>query len=107
MDKFAKKPIFLAIPYFFHQKHLNMNWLIYVIIIGAVAGWLAGQIMKGGGFGLLGNIIVGVLGGIVGGYLASALGLSFGSNPLISQIVTGVLGAVVLLFVVGLVKRNT
>ena len=84
-----------------------MDWLLYVIIIGAIAGWLAGQIMKGGGFGLVGNIIVGVLGSIIGGYLATTLGLSFGSNPLIANIVTGVVGAVVLLFVVGLVRRNT
>ncbi len=84
-----------------------MNWLIYVIIIGAIVGWLAGQIMKGGGFGLVGNIIVGILGGVVGGYLTDALNLSFGGNLLVSQIITGVLGAVVLLFIVGLVRRNT
>jgi uncharacterized membrane protein YeaQ/YmgE (transglycosylase-associated protein family) len=81
-----------------------MEWLIYVIIIGAVIGWLAGLLMKGGGFGLIGNIVVGILGALVGGWLTDALNISLGSG-LAGNIITGVLGAIVLLFVVGLVRR--
>lgn len=82
-----------------------MEWLIYVIIIGAIVGWLAGQLMKGRGFGLFGNIIVGVLGAIVGGWLTDALDISLGSGML-GHIITGTLGAVVLLFIIGLIKKS-
>ncbi len=81
-----------------------MEWLLYVIIIGAVIGWLAGQLMKGSGFGVIGNIIVGILGAIVGGWLSDVLNISMGSGVL-GNIITGVIGAVVLMFVVGLVKK--
>ena len=77
--------------------------LIYFLLIGAVAGWLAGNIMKGGGFGLLGNIVVGVIGAVLGGFLFNLLGLSAGG--LIGSLVTAVVGAVVLLYVVSLVKK--
>ncbi|MEJ2496553.1 MAG: GlsB/YeaQ/YmgE family stress response membrane protein [Sulfurovaceae bacterium] len=78
--------------------------LIYVLIflaIGAIAGWLAGQIMKGGGFGLLGNIIIGIVGSFVGGFLFGR----FISGGLIGTIVTATLGAVVLLAVVKILKK--
>ncbi|MEM7354509.1 MAG: GlsB/YeaQ/YmgE family stress response membrane protein [Acidobacteriota bacterium] len=77
--------------------------LIYTLIIGALAGWLAGQIMKGRGFGLLGNIVVGIVGAVVGGYLSGMLGLSIGGD--LGYLITAVLGAVVLLFIVGLIKK--
>jgi len=79
--------------------------LVWFLLIGGVAGWLAGHFMKGGGFGVLGNIIVGILGGIVGGFLAGALGLS-SDGSLIGALVTSFAGAVVLLFVVGLLKKG-
>jgi uncharacterized membrane protein YeaQ/YmgE (transglycosylase-associated protein family) len=78
--------------------------LIYVLIflaIGAIAGWLAGQIMKGGGFGLLGNIIIGIVGSFVGGFLFGR----FISGGLIGTIVTATLGAVVLLAAVKILKK--
>ena len=78
---------------------------IWFLLIGAVAGWLAGQIMKGGGFGLLGNVIVGVLGAIVGGWLFRVLGITVGGE-LIGPLVTASAGAVVLLFIVGLVSKK-
>lgn len=78
---------------------------VWFIIIGAVAGWLAGQIMKGGGFGVLGNIIVGVLGAVVGGWVFSLLGVSIGGE-LIGSLITATVGAVVLLFIVGLLKKK-
>jgi uncharacterized membrane protein YeaQ/YmgE (transglycosylase-associated protein family) len=77
--------------------------LIAFLLIGLVAGWLAGLIMKGGGFGLIGNLIVGVIGAFVGGFVFSLLGVSAGG--LVGAIVTATVGAVVLLFLVGLVKR--
>ena len=78
--------------------------LIGAIIIGALAGWLAGNFMKGAGFGLVGNIIVGILGGTVGSYAFGILGISMGSQ-LIGSLVTATVGAVILLFLIGLVKK--
>ncbi|MFD2037533.1 GlsB/YeaQ/YmgE family stress response membrane protein [Belliella marina] len=77
---------------------------VWFLVIGAVAGWLAGTLFKGSGFGLLGNIIVGILGGFLGGWLAGLLGVSIGG--IIGQLVIAALGAVVLLWVVSLVKRK-
>jgi uncharacterized membrane protein YeaQ/YmgE (transglycosylase-associated protein family) len=76
------------------------------LVIGAVAGFLAGLIMEGGGFGLIGNIIVGILGAAVAGYLFPRLGVSIPiSDPLIRAITVSTVGAVILLFVIGLVRR--
>ena len=80
-----------------------MSWLIF-IAIGAVAGWLAGLIMRGGGFGLLGDIVVGIVGSVAGGYLFGLAGVSVGGG-LVGSIVTATVGAVVLLFLIRLVKR--
>ncbi len=77
--------------------------LLYFLLIGAAAGWLAGQFMKGKGFGLIGNIIVGIIGAFIGGWLLGVLGLAFGG--LIGSLFTAVVGAVVLLFIVGLIKK--
>jgi uncharacterized membrane protein YeaQ/YmgE (transglycosylase-associated protein family) len=79
------------------------SWLIF-LLIGAVAGWLGGQLMKGRGFGLVGNIIVGILGGILGGWLLPTLGLHLGEGML-GSILTATIGAVVLLFLVSLIKK--
>jgi uncharacterized membrane protein YeaQ/YmgE (transglycosylase-associated protein family) len=79
-----------------------MNFLWFAII-GIVAGWLAGQFMKGAGFGLVGNLVVGVLGAFVGGLLFSALGLS--AYGTLGAVVTATVGAVVLLAIVGALKR--
>ena len=78
--------------------------LLYAILIGAIAGWLAGKIMKGGGFGLLINIILGIVGGAVGNWLFGILNISIGSGA-IGDVITGVIGAVALLFVAGLFKK--
>lgn len=84
---------------------MGTNDLIFTLLIGAVSGWLAGQIRQGFGFGLLGNIIIGILGAFVGGWLFRQLGVSIGSG-LVSTIITSVVGALVLLFVIGLFKKN-
>ena len=79
--------------------------IIYFLLIGALAGWLAGQIMKGRGFGLLGNIVVGIVGAFVGGQLLSGvLGVYVGGG-LVGSLIVAVLGAIVLLFIVGLIKK--
>lgn len=81
--------------------------ILYILIIGAVAGWLAGVIMKGYGFGLIGNIIVGIVGSFIGGFVLSKLGVNIATGDgTINTIVTSVIGAVILLFVVGLIKRT-
>jgi uncharacterized membrane protein YeaQ/YmgE (transglycosylase-associated protein family) len=80
--------------------------LLYILIIGAIAGWLAGLIMKGGGFGLITNIILGIVGSFVGGWLLGKLGVSVSmGSPTMSMIITAVIGAVVVLFVAGLFKK--
>lgn len=78
--------------------------LLAFLFVGAVAGWLAGKLMKGGGFGLLGNIVVGVLGAFIGVYVFDAVGIRAGG--IIGSIVIATVGAGILLFVVGLIKRN-
>jgi len=78
---------------------------VWFIVIGLVAGWLAGQLMKGGGFGVVGDIVVGVVGALIGGFLFSSLGVSSGGG-LIGALVVATIGAVVLLFVVRLIKRT-
>jgi uncharacterized membrane protein YeaQ/YmgE (transglycosylase-associated protein family) len=75
--------------------------LIWFLIIGAVAGWLAGQFMKGHGFGLVGDIVVGVIGAFIGAYAFRAVGVELGGG-LVGTLVVAFLGAIVLLFIVRL-----
>lgn len=82
-----------------------MDWLLYVIIVGAIVGWLAGVLMKGSGFGLLGNIIIGILGAIIGGWLTDALNINIASG-ITGNIITGILGAILLIWILGLVRRR-
>ena len=74
------------------------------IVIGAVAGWLAGLLVKGYGFGIVGNIIVGILGAGIAGFLAPSLGLYTASTG--GNIIAATLGAIILLFLIGLVRRT-
>ncbi|AFZ23232.1 MULTISPECIES: GlsB/YeaQ/YmgE family stress response membrane protein [Cylindrospermum] len=78
--------------------------LLWFILIGLVAGWLAGQLVKGGGFGPVGDIIVGVIGSLLGGYLFRTLGVSAGGG-LLGSLIIATIGAVVFLFVLRLIKR--
>ncbi len=80
-----------------------MNFL-YFILIGAAAGWLGGQFMKGTGFGLLGNIVVGIIGGFLGGFLFNVFGLS-SDGSLVGSLVTATVGAIVLIYIVKLLKK--
>jgi uncharacterized membrane protein YeaQ/YmgE (transglycosylase-associated protein family) len=83
---------------------MSVETMLIWIIVGAVAGWLAGLIVRGFGFGLLGNIIVGILGAILGGWLLGELGVVFAAG-IINTILTATLGAVALLLIVRVVKR--
>ncbi len=84
---------------------MGITALLIFLAIGAVAGWLAGTLIKGGGFGLLGNIVVGVVGAIIGGYVFDLLGISLGAG-LVGSIITATAGAALLLFMVGLIKKS-
>ena len=84
------------------MEHGIIAWLI----IGAIAGWLAGKVVEGSGFGLIIDIVVGIIGAVIGGYLAGVLGIAVGGG-LISSIIVAVIGAVILLFILRLFKRAT
>ena len=77
---------------------------VWFALVGLVAGWLAGLIMKGGGFGVIGDIVVGILGALLGGFLFNSLGLSSGGG-LLGAIVVATIGAIVLIFILRLIKR--
>jgi uncharacterized membrane protein YeaQ/YmgE (transglycosylase-associated protein family) len=84
---------------------MEAQGLLIWLVIGAVAGWLAGTLVKGGGFGLVGDIIVGIVGAFVGGFLAGALHISIGSG-IVSSILTATVGAVLLILLVRMIKRE-
>jgi uncharacterized membrane protein YeaQ/YmgE (transglycosylase-associated protein family) len=82
---------------------MSVQNLVVFLLIGVAAGWLAGRVMKGGGFGLFGDMVVGVIGAFLGGWLFGLLGITAGG--LLGMLVTAFVGAVVLLFLIRLVKR--
>ncbi|MDL2224180.1 GlsB/YeaQ/YmgE family stress response membrane protein [Bacteroidales bacterium OttesenSCG-928-M06] len=79
------------------------SWIIY-ILIGAAAGWVAGLIMKGGGFGFLINAIIGIIGGVLGGWVFGLLGLSINGNW--GSFLTSIVGAVILLWIASLFQKR-
>jgi uncharacterized membrane protein YeaQ/YmgE (transglycosylase-associated protein family) len=78
--------------------------LLYWIIVGLIAGWLAGQVMKGGGYGVVVDIVLGILGGIVGGWLFGALGI-WPTGGVIGSIIVAFVGAVILIAISRMLKR--
>lgn len=84
---------------------MDATALIIFLVIGAVAGWLAGQIWRGFGFGLVGNIIVGVVGAFIAGLLLPRLGLPLIGGALVGAIIYATIGAVILLFIISLIRR--
>ena len=78
--------------------------IIVWLIVGAVAGWLAGMVVKGGGFGLIGDIIVGIVGAVIAGWLLPQLGIVIGSG-IVGAIIDAFIGAVILLIILRLIKR--
>lgn len=83
---------------------MDTHGIIAWILIGGIAGWLAGLIVRGGGFGIIGDIVVGIIGAVIFGWLFGAAGLSVGSG-MIGSIVAAVIGAVILILVTRLVTR--
>ncbi len=77
---------------------------IWFILIGLVAGWLAGQIMRGGGYGVVGDIVVGIVGALIGGFLFGSMGASAGGG-LLGSIIVATIGAIILIFALRLIKR--
>ena len=84
---------------------MDVQQVAVALVIGGVAGWLAGFLFKGGGFGLIGNIIVGLLGALLGGWIFGLLNISIGGEWA-GPIVTSTVGAIILLFVITLVKKK-
>ncbi|MET3917507.1 putative membrane protein YeaQ/YmgE (transglycosylase-associated protein family) [Variovorax sp. OAS795] len=78
--------------------------LLWFLVVGLVAGWLAGMLVRGGGFGLIGDLVVGVVGAFFGGFMFTTLGIAQGSG-LVGSLLVATVGAVVLLFIVRLIKR--
>ncbi len=77
--------------------------IVYFLLIGIVAGWLAGQLWKGRGFGPIGNLVIGVIGSFLGGFVIRLFGLYAGG--LLGQLITATLGALILLFIAGQLKK--
>jgi len=85
---------------------MTATGLIIFLLIGAIAGWLAGLIVRGFGFGLIGNIVVGIVGALLAGWLLQMLGVGFSlGSPIVTSIVYAMIGAIVLLVLIGLVRR--
>jgi uncharacterized membrane protein YeaQ/YmgE (transglycosylase-associated protein family) len=83
---------------------MTVTSLLFILLIGAIAGWLAGKIVSGYGFGLIGNIVVGVVGAFIAGLILPRIGLAFGGG-VFASIIHATLGAVILLVLIRLVKR--
>jgi uncharacterized membrane protein YeaQ/YmgE (transglycosylase-associated protein family) len=83
---------------------MDGHGIIAWIVIGLIAGWLAGMLVKGGGFGIIGDIVIGIIGAFIGGWLAGLLHIHIGSG-FISSIITATVGAVVLILILRLFKR--
>ena len=86
------------------RDRISVESLIWFLLIGLIAGWLAGRVMRGGGFGLVGDMIVGVIGALLGGWIFGKLGISAGGG-LIGALITAFVGAVVLILLLRLIRR--
>jgi uncharacterized membrane protein YeaQ/YmgE (transglycosylase-associated protein family) len=84
---------------------MEFTSLLAMLLVGAIAGWLSGKIMEGRGFGLFGNIVVGIVGAFLAGLIFPALGFAVGAG-LLSSILFATAGAVILLFLIGLIRRG-
>jgi uncharacterized membrane protein YeaQ/YmgE (transglycosylase-associated protein family) len=83
---------------------MDVQSIIIWLIVGAIAGWLAGLVVKGGGFGLIGDIIVGIIGAVIAGWLLPQLGIVIGGG-IVAAIIDAFIGAVILLLIIKLIKR--
>jgi uncharacterized membrane protein YeaQ/YmgE (transglycosylase-associated protein family) len=87
---------------------MTIGGIIFAVLVGAIAGWLAGVIVKGAGFGLIGNIVIGIVGALVAGWLLPLIGAGFSiGGPLVTSILYATIGAVIVLVVLSLIRRAT
>ena len=84
---------------------MGIDSIIVWLIVGAIAGWLAGLIVKGGGFGLLGNIVIGIIGAVVAGWLLPQLGIGLGTG-IVAAIINSAIGGVIVLVIISLIRRT-
>jgi uncharacterized membrane protein YeaQ/YmgE (transglycosylase-associated protein family) len=81
--------------------------ILIIILVGAIAGWLAGLIVRGAGFGLIGDIIIGIVGAFIGSWVLKQLGVgAIVHNPIVDDIIVATIGAVILLLVIRLIRRR-
>ncbi len=85
--------------------HMSAESLLVILFVGAVAGWLAGQIVQGTGFGLVGDIIIGIVGAFIASWLFPQLGIHLGAG-IFAAIIAATIGAVLLLVIVRLIRRG-
>jgi uncharacterized membrane protein YeaQ/YmgE (transglycosylase-associated protein family) len=85
--------------------HMSGESLLVILLVGAIAGWLAGQIVQGTGFGLIGDIVIGIIGAFIASWLFPQLGIHLGAG-IVAEIVAATIGAIILLVIVRLVRRG-
>jgi len=83
--------------------YLSVQAILVILVVGLIAGWLAGKIVEGTGFGVIGDLVVGVIGALIGGWLLPQIGIYLGEG-IISAIISALIGAIVLLVIVRLVR---
>jgi uncharacterized membrane protein YeaQ/YmgE (transglycosylase-associated protein family) len=83
---------------------MSIEAILIILFIGAVAGWLAGLLVQGTGFGLIGDIIIGIIGAFIAGWLLPKIGLHIGGG-VVASIINATIGAVILLLVIRLIRR--
>lgn len=93
-------PVFVPLCYFMEDS-MDLLWFI---LVGLIAGWLAGVLVKGGGFGVVGDIVIGIVGALLGGFLFRSLGISAGGGML-GSIIVATIGAIILIFILRLIRR--
>ena len=86
--------------------HMSGQSLLIILLVGIIAGWLAGQIMRGTGFGLLGDLIIGIIGAFIGNWLLPQLGIHLGVG-MVAAIINATIGAMLLLFVLSLLRGRS
>jgi uncharacterized membrane protein YeaQ/YmgE (transglycosylase-associated protein family) len=84
---------------------ISSESLVIIIIVGVVSGWLAGLVMKGTGFGIFGDLIIGIIGAFVGSWLLPQLHIHLGSG-ILSAIINATIGAILVLFILGILRRG-
>jgi uncharacterized membrane protein YeaQ/YmgE (transglycosylase-associated protein family) len=87
------------------MMHLSNESILVILFVGLVAGWLAGKVVRGTGFGIIGDIIVGIAGALIASFLFPKLGIHLGSG-LVAEIIQSAIGAIILLLVVRLVRTG-